>query len=121
MRRAYGELHAQGHAHSVEVWEGEALAGGIYGVLVGRVFCGESMFSARSGGSKVALAALCRSLAAAGIDLLDAQVANPHLQALGAIELPRREYLRRLARPAPPPAKAGWMNRLVAGRAADLA
>lgn len=97
MRAAYGELHRLGHAHSVEVCDGQRLVGGLYGVAVGGVFCGESMFSAASGGSKIAIAALCRRLAEAGIDLLDAQVQNPHLQRLGATAMPRADYLRRLA------------------------
>jgi leucyl/phenylalanyl-tRNA--protein transferase len=122
MRLAYGELHQLGHAHSVEVWEGEQLVGGIYGVAAGSVFGGESMFSARSGASKVALAALCRALAGWGIDLLDAQVPNPHLASLGAIEMPRTRYLRRLQRPAPSaPAAGSWMNRFTPLDAADLA
>lgn len=122
MRQAYGELHRLGHAHSVEVWDGATLVGGIYGVSAGSVFAGESMFSARSGGSKVALAALCRALAGWGVDLLDAQVPNPHLAALGAFELPRTEYLRRLARPAPAGLPAGnWMNRFPPAAAAELA
>ena len=97
MRAAYGELHRLGHAHSVEVFDGETLVGGLYGVAVGGVFCGESMFSDASGGSKIAIAALCKRLAEAGVDLLDAQVDNPHLQRLGARAMPRAEYLRRLA------------------------
>ena len=77
--------------------DGETLVGGLYGVAVGGVFCGESMFSDASGGSKIAIAALCKRLAEAGVDLLDAQVDNPHLQRLGARAMPRAEYLRRLA------------------------
>lgn len=93
MRAAYLELHRQGHAHSVEVFDGDALVGGLYGVAVGRLFCGESMFSARSGGSKLALAALARHLHGRGWPLLDAQVENPHLLRLGAVNLPRRDFL----------------------------
>jgi leucyl/phenylalanyl-tRNA---protein transferase len=122
MQSAYLELHRRGHAHSVEVWEHGRLVGGIYGVAVGTVFCGESMFSLRSGASKVALAGLCRQLAAWGVDLLDAQVDNPHLAGLGAIGLPRSEYLERLARPAPPALPIGrWMNRFPVLAAVDLA
>jgi leucyl/phenylalanyl-tRNA---protein transferase len=90
---AYASLHTQGHAHSVEVWEGDALVGGVYGVSVGRLFCGESMFSARSGGSKLALVALAALLREWGFPLLDAQVSNPHLLGLGARELPRDAFL----------------------------
>jgi len=90
---AYEALYRQGHAHSVEVWEGEKLVGGIYGLAVGRLFCGESMFSHATGGSKAALIALCRLLEANGMPLLDAQVTNPHLLSMGAIELSRDEFL----------------------------
>ncbi|UGB39333.1 leucyl/phenylalanyl-tRNA--protein transferase [Frateuria soli] len=90
---AYAALHTQGHAHSVEVWEGDALVGGVYGVGVGRLFCGESMFSAHSGGSKLALMALAALLREWGFPLLDAQVSNPHLLGLGAREIPRDAFL----------------------------
>ncbi|BBD80265.1 leucyl/phenylalanyl-tRNA--protein transferase [Aerosticca soli] len=91
---AYAALHAQGHAHSVEVWDEDArLVGGLYGVAVGRLFCGESMFSAESGGSRLALVALGRLLRERGFPLLDAQVSNAHLLGLGAIELPRARFL----------------------------
>ncbi|HJW06618.1 MAG TPA: leucyl/phenylalanyl-tRNA--protein transferase [Rhodanobacter sp.] len=94
---AYVQLHRLGHAHSVEVWDGERLVGGIYGVAVGRLFCGESMFSAESGGSKLALVALARLLHEMGFPLLDTQVANPHTLGLGAVEMPRAEFLRQVA------------------------
>lgn len=97
MRHAYVELHRLGHAHSIEVWDGDTLVGGLYGVSVGRLFCGESMFSARSGGSKMALVAACRHLHAAGYPWLDAQVTNPHLLAMGAEEWPRRHFLEGVA------------------------
>jgi leucyl/phenylalanyl-tRNA--protein transferase len=90
---AYSALHAHGHAHSVEVWEGEHLIGGIYGVAVGRLFCGESMFSRQSGGSKVALMALAALLRQWDCPLIDAQVSNPHLLGLGAVEMPRAVFL----------------------------
>jgi len=93
MIEAYTSLHAQGHAHSVEVWDGNRLAGGIYGVSVGRLFCGESMFSRESGGSKAALMVLAALLRERGYPLLDAQVSNPHLLSLGALEIPRRDFL----------------------------
>lgn len=94
---AYVQLHRLGHAHSVEVWDGERLVGGIYGVAVGRLFCGESMFSAESGGSKLALVALARLLHEMDFPLLDAQVANAHTLGLGAVEIPRAEFLRQVA------------------------
>lgn len=93
---AYAGLHALGHAHSVEVWDGGRLVGGIYGVAVGRLFCGESMFSRESGGSKAALMALAALLRDWGFPLLDAQVANPHLLSLGAREMPRGDFLARV-------------------------
>jgi leucyl/phenylalanyl-tRNA--protein transferase len=93
---AYAELHALGWAHSLEVWAGDDLAGGIFGVLVGGVFVGESMFHARSDGSKVALVDLTARLAQAGALLLDVQFATPHLRAMGAVEVPRGQFLRAL-------------------------
>ena len=103
---AYASLHTQGHAHSVEVWQGDALVGGVYGVNVGRLFCGESMFSAQSGGSKLALVALATWLREWDCPLLDAQVSNPHLLGLGAREIPRRAFLEQVrtlaARPLDP-------------------
>lgn len=93
MRAAYLALHALGHAHSVEVWEGERLIGGIYGIAVGRMFFGESMFSFASGASSAALAGLCLRLADWGWLLLDAQVVSAHLLRLGAVEMPRRQFL----------------------------
>jgi leucyl/phenylalanyl-tRNA--protein transferase len=96
MVKAYCRLHEQGHAHSIEVWDQADLVGGIYGVAIGRMFFGESMFSRRDHASKVALLGLCRGLAALGFPLLDAQVSSPHLFTLGAREMPRREFSRRL-------------------------
>ena len=96
MIEAYDVLHRLGHAHSVEVWNGERLVGGIYGVMSGRLFSGESMFSRESGGSKVALLALAQRLHAAGAPLIDAQVTNPHLLSLGAVEMPREVFLQQV-------------------------
>lgn len=98
MRDAYVRLHTLGHAHSVEVWDGEELAGGVYGLAVGRLFCGESMFSAQSGGSKLALVGLAHLLRGWDFPLIDTQVANPHTLSLGAEEIPRRAYLAEVAR-----------------------
>ncbi|PPU95070.1 leucyl/phenylalanyl-tRNA--protein transferase [Xanthomonas albilineans] len=97
MRDAYVTLHRAGHAHSVEVFDGTALVGGLYGVARGRMFFGESMFSARSGGSKVALAALAMRLHEWGWPLIDAQVENPHLLSLGAECWPRARFLAEIA------------------------
>lgn len=97
MFEAYGALHRMGHAHSVETYLDGALVGGLYGVSIGGFFAGESMFSRVSDASKVALSALVDRMRARGMSLLDTQVMNPHLERLGAIEIPRREYLARLA------------------------
>lgn len=93
MQAAYIDLHRLGHAHSVEVFDGDRLVGGIYGVAIGRMFFGESMFSARSGGSKVAIAALAHCLHGWGWPLIDAQVANDHLISLGAESWPRTRFI----------------------------
>ena len=97
MRKAYVRLHELGHAHSIEAWDGDELAGGIYGVAIGRMFFGESMFSAADNGSKVALLALARALRDWDFPLLDAQVASAHLFTLGATEIPRAEFCARVA------------------------
>lgn len=96
MAAAYIELHRLGHAHSIEVFAGETLAGGIYGVAVGRMFFGESMFSAQSGGSRLALAGLARLLNRWGWPLIDAQLENPHLVLLGGRLLPREQFIARV-------------------------
>ena len=96
MVAAYELLHRQGHAHSLEVWDGGELAGGIYGVQVGALFAAESMFHRRADMSKIALVALVPALFAAGIELFDVQFVTPHLRRLGAVEVPRADYLRRL-------------------------
>jgi leucyl/phenylalanyl-tRNA--protein transferase len=115
MIAAYEELHRRGHAHSVEVWDRGSLVGGIYGVAVGRLFCGESMFSARSGGSKVALAGLCRLLHGWGFPLLDAQVTNDHLLSMGAVEIARRPFVAQARRLAAMPGMVGsWVSHPVA-------
>lgn len=93
---AYKALHRLGHAHSVEVHDGDSLVGGIYGIAIGRMFFGESMFSAESGGSKAALGALAMRLQAWGWPLIDAQVENDHLRSLGAERWPRSDFLARM-------------------------
>lgn len=101
----YVRLHQLGWAHSVEVWErsagGRELVGGIYGLALGGVFAGESMFHTRTDGSKIAFASLVERLRAGGFTLFDVQVQNPHLASLGCIEVPRRAYLARLAAALP--------------------
>jgi leucyl/phenylalanyl-tRNA--protein transferase len=96
MAEAYGELHRQGGAHSVEVWEGDRLVGGLYGVLVGSVFCGESMFHRATDASKVALVELCHRAVAAGISLIDTQEQTEHLASLGQVLVRRDDYLAAL-------------------------
>jgi len=97
MHEAYERLHRLGYAHSVETWiEGE-LAGGLYGVALGRVFFGESMFSRARDASKIALAALVALLKSAGFRLIDCQMRTPHLESLGAREISRRQFSRQLA------------------------
>jgi len=93
---AYSTLHDMGHAHSVEAYVEGVLVGGLYGVCVGRVFCGESMFAHRSDASKVAFVHLIEHLKARGYDFIDCQVPTPHLKSLGAVEVPREFFLRRL-------------------------
>jgi leucyl/phenylalanyl-tRNA--protein transferase len=92
MKRAYLCLHQQGHAHSVETWHDGKLVGGLYGVQLGRVFFGESMFSRASDASKVALAHLCRG----NYELIDCQVESPHLRRLGARPMTRHAFLEHL-------------------------
>jgi leucyl/phenylalanyl-tRNA--protein transferase len=96
--RSYSELHRRGLAHSVEVWEGRELVGGLYGVAMGGFFGGESMFRRRTDSSKAAVAHLIERLRSSGFTLLDAQVPTPHLERLGAICIPRAVYLDRLGR-----------------------
>lgn len=105
IRAVYLDLHDQGHAHSVEVWEGEALVGGVFGIAIGAAFFGESMFSRRTDASKVALAYLHDRLLTGGFRLFDTQFLTPHLASLGAVEIARAEYLRRLAAAVRAPAR----------------
>ncbi len=90
---AYCALHQLGHAHSVEVWDQDELVGGIYGIAVGGVFCGESMFSGVTNGSKIAMAYLCSRLVSTGFTLLDCQIINPHLLSVGAQAMARDEFI----------------------------
>lgn len=92
----YSQLHRLGHAHSLEVWEGKELIGGVYGVVLGAAFFGESMFSRRTDASKIALAFLMDRVQQAGFQLFDTQFLTPHLQSLGAVEISRSEYRDRL-------------------------
>ena len=96
MIEAYTRLHHMGIAHSVETWRDDTLAGGLYGIALGGVFFGESMFSYLSDASKTALAALCSHLTRHGVDLIDCQVTSPHLLSMGAVEIPRAAFLHQL-------------------------
>jgi leucyl/phenylalanyl-tRNA--protein transferase len=96
IRDLYGELHDMGHAHSVEVWDNDALVGGLYGVSLGRAFFGESMFHHARDASKVALVHLVARLIAGGFKLLDTQYVTDHLLSFGAREVPRARYRKLL-------------------------
>lgn len=104
MYDAYVDLHRLGHAHSVEAWQNDILVGGIYGVAIGGFFAAESMFHRVTDAGMVAMASLVQRLVAHGFTLLDTQMATDHTRLLGAIDIPRDEYLQRLtdaiARPA---------------------
>ncbi|MGA8050326.1 MAG: leucyl/phenylalanyl-tRNA--protein transferase [Burkholderiales bacterium] len=97
MRKAYAALHRAGHAHSVETWKDGELVGGLYGVALGRMFYGESMFSRATDASKVALVGLVEELRARGFPLIDCQMATPLLASLGAREIPRSLFLRQVS------------------------
>jgi leucyl/phenylalanyl-tRNA--protein transferase len=97
MRAAYQQLHHQGYAHSVEVWQENRLVGGLYGVQSGALFAAESMFHRVTDASKIAVVAASRSLTRAGISVFDVQFATPHLRSLGVKEISRDDYLRRIA------------------------
>ncbi len=100
MKQAYIEFHRQGHAHSVECWEGNTLVGGLYGIHTGQIFCGESMFSRQSNASKIALVYLCRFIHYHDFKLIDSQVYTAHLERMGAGMIPRDEYIEILQQPA---------------------
>lgn len=96
IKHLYGQLFDNGHAHSVEVWQDKTLVGGLYGVSIGAAFFGESMFSRATDASKLALVYLVERLKAGGYELLDTQFITPHLERMGAIEIPRDQYLKKL-------------------------
>lgn len=97
IQRLYAQLQALGFAHSVEVWQGDRLVGGVYGVTLGAAFFGESMFSRATDASKLALAFTVHRLRAGGFQLFDTQFLTPHLASLGGVEIARADYHRRLA------------------------
>lgn len=98
VKEGYLQLHKAGQAHSIEVWSGDELVGGMYGVAVGGLFCGESMFSRRLNASKCAIMTFCQYFTRNGGELIDCQVLNPHTASLGAREIPRRQFLQQLSR-----------------------
>jgi len=98
MIEAYSELHKMDRAHSVEVWDGDSLIGGIYGIEVGGLFCGESMFSRQPNASKIALTYICNYMINIGIKMIDCQLVNDHLLSLGAKAISRDDFLSDLKR-----------------------
>lgn len=114
IRTAYQQLHELGHAHSVECWHNGQLVGGLYGIAIGQVFFGESMFSRVSDASKVALAWLSARLAAADFQLIDCQVNSPHLRKLGAELMPRQSFTNLLATACVKTASIDWQQSGVA-------
>lgn len=109
MQHAYLQLHRQGIAHSVEVWEGEQLVGGLYGLAMGRLFFGESMFSRRDNASKVGFATLVDKLRHWGFALIDCQMHTQHLHSFGARPIPRSEFASYLQRYLDQPSLADWL------------
>ena len=115
MERAYTKLFDLGWAHSIEVWDGDELAGGLYGIAIGKAFFGESMFSKEPNTSKMAMAALCQLLLKRHFELLDCQVISPHLQSLGAIQIGRKDFVQRLVHACEPPVKTDdWPQEKIA-------
>lgn len=110
MQAAYRELHAQGFAHSVEVWDGDTLVGGLYGLAMGQLFFGESMFSRADNASKVGFATLVEHLRNAGFVLIDCQMPTDHLHSLGARAIARTEFAQWLARHLDLPNTATWVR-----------
>ena len=93
VKSVYADLHVKGIAHSIEVWQDDVLVGGLYGIAVGTIFCGESMFHHVSDASRVALCVLVQHLQSWGFSILDVQQATPHCSVLGAVDIPRSTYL----------------------------
>lgn len=115
----FRRLHREGDAHSFEIWEGDALVGGLYGIAAGGIFSAESMFSRRANASKAALWEACRILSSWGVPWMDVQMANPHTQSLGVVHLDRPAFLEAVRRPrvwpadwrAALPPEDGWLRR----------
>ena len=98
MKQAYTSLHQSGDAHSVECWQGDQLIGGLYGVAIGKVFFGESMFAKKTDASKIAFAYLTRQLEIWGYELIDCQVYSPHLASLGAVNISRQNFIQQITK-----------------------
>ncbi|MBD8496418.1 leucyl/phenylalanyl-tRNA--protein transferase [Pseudomonas syringae] len=113
MQEAYHQLHQRGHAHSVEVWDGEALVGGLYGLAMGQLFFGESMFSRADNASKVGFATLVEHLQAWGFVLIDCQMPTRHLESLGAHSISRQDFADYLDRHLDAENNADWLPRRV--------
>lgn len=114
MVNAYISLHKAGHAHSVEVWDSHNLVGGLYGVAIGGVFCGESMFHKVTNASKLAYYHLVQHLKNIDVDFIDCQMQNPHLASLGCTEISRSQFLSRLAKSINKPiTKIGWNPKIL--------
>ncbi len=121
MVEAYTRLHEMGYAHSIETWRENRLAGGLYGVALGGVFFGESMFTRETDASKVALVALIGKLRAWGFALIDCQVPSAHLTSLGAEEIPRRVFLAGLERALQLPGRPGrWQMEIATQDLIDM-
>ncbi len=111
MQQAYINMHQAGHAHSVEIWQEEELVGGLYGIAIGRIFFGESMFSLQPNASKLAFYHLTSHLAEKGFQLIDCQMETDHLRSLGAVTMEREEFLEQLERGCKPPiSPASWAD-----------
>ncbi|MBM7455842.1 leucyl/phenylalanyl-tRNA--protein transferase [Oceanisphaera litoralis] len=111
IEQAYCRLHQLGHAHSIEVWQGERLVAGLYGIGLGTLFCGESMFHRVDNGSKLAMLGLCRHLHRHGGELIDCQLPTPHLMSLGATSWPRSRFLHKLKERQQQPLSQGcWQS-----------
>ena len=120
IEEGFNRLHSLGHAHSIECWEAGELVGGLYGVKLGRAFFGESMFSARTDASKVALAWLVARLTVGGFKLLDCQFMTDHLRSLGAVEITQASYVTVLGSAlVGAPGEFGALDRLLASAGAD--
>lgn len=109
MQAAYTRMHHQGHAHSVEVWEAGELVGGLYGLALGRVFFGESMFSIRTNASKIAFITLAEHLSECDFVLIDCQMPTDHLFSLGARSMSRADFLQQLAQFCPADSPSNWL------------